>query len=763
MKKRLLSAFLICLLVLTMVPTAFAEYTREQGVIVAESLQTLETADAGISRLALNTDGIALKNKNAVRWIDRMELDDFALDFYDVLDEASDFDGYKDYLIEDKYFSVREQDSARDEWISGNHVWIKLSGYTDGAVPAIVAAVVPWEDESSSEAAVDACLRQINAAYMSYDHDLADRFWRDTIFLPATLYYKGQIYIFFVLRRPHTDQKTDFDLRSENYRTEKKIRAAKEKMDGNIAAICSGVADRMTTFEKINYFNTWLTEHNCYNSLVAAGRQDEVPRVAWECVSALEGSIGSTGPVCEGYARAFKVLCDVYDIPCVLVEGYVKNTRTDPEAEFHMWNYVKMEDGKWYAVDVTWNDPGVIGAPSKVLSGYETDRWLLLGEQSLLESNFTLIEAHPAQNPIRSAGVMLVNGPTLSKTAYADLTYSGMPDTLKSGSKVTLTADRLPTRKREYMTYTYAVTSGTLPKGLSLNKNTGAITGTLGQAVSKSAVTVTVYEDGKKAAACDIVFHEAHHFSTVWSADAYDHWHECTECGARKDVADHSWNKGKVTQAATVAKDGTKTYTCTVCGQIKNERIPKTGSSNKSWTNPFGDVSKRDWFYESVKYTAQNGLMNGVSKTRFAPDDTTTRAMIVTILYRLEGSPAASGSRFTDVPNGTWYTKAVSWASVRGIVEGYGGGKFGPDDLITREQMAAFLYRYAKYRGDNVSRLADLNGYKDAGQIGSWAKTPMRWANKAGLITGRTATTLAPDGSATRAEVATILMRFCKL
>ena len=144
-----------------------------------------------------------------------------------------------------------------------------------------------------------------------------------------------------------------------------------------------------------------------------------------------------------------------------------------------------------------------------------------------------------------------------------------------------------------------------------------------------------------------------------------------------------------------------------------------------------------------------------------APNATTTRAMIVTILYRLEGQPAVGGMNpFNDVENGKWFTDAIVWANQKGIVDGYGNRKFGPTDYITREQFAAIMYRYAQFKGYDTSKSADLSAYTDAASVSSWAIAPIKWANAENLITGRSATTLVPKGNATRAEAAAILKRF---
>ena len=183
-------------------------------------------------------------------------------------------------------------------------------------------------------------------------------------------------------------------------------------------------------------------------------------------------------------------------------------------------------------------------------------------------------------------------------------------------------------------------------------------------------------------------------------------------------------------------------------------------SSTESADLPFRDVSASAWYYDAVRYVYERGMMAGTGDNQFSPDATTTRAMIVTILYSLENRPAAGSADFTDVPSGQWYSSPIAWAAANGIVGGYGDGRFGPNDTITREQMAMILYRYAQIKGYDVSNTGDLSRYTDAGQANDWALTALGWANAQGLITGNTASTLNPTGSATRAEVATILMRF---
>lgn len=182
----------------------------------------------------------------------------------------------------------------------------------------------------------------------------------------------------------------------------------------------------------------------------------------------------------------------------------------------------------------------------------------------------------------------------------------------------------------------------------------------------------------------------------------------------------------------------------------------------KEDTLPFTDVSADDWYFEAVKYAYENNLMNGMSGTTFAPDESTTRAMLVTMLYRLNQPVVQGENPFEDVPGDTWYTDAVIWANAHGIVNGI-AGKFQPDVPITREQLATMLYRYAEDSGLNPSGTADLTKFSDGATVSAWAETAMAWAVQEGLIQGRGNGCIAPSASATRAEVATILMRFMEM
>ena len=161
-----------------------------------------------------------------------------------------------------------------------------------------------------------------------------------------------------------------------------------------------------------------------------------------------------------------------------------------------------------------------------------------------------------------------------------------------------------------------------------------------------------------------------------------------------------------------------------------------------------------------VRYAYDKDLMTGTSDTEFSPNLTTTRGMIVSILNRLEDGPTAEAAGFTDVADGDWYADAVNWAASEGIVVGFEDDTFRPNDLITREQLAAIFCNYAEWKGMDISSRADLSNYNDAASVSSWAAETVQWAVAEGLISGMPGDLLAPQGSATRAQVAAILERF---
>lgn len=189
----------------------------------------------------------------------------------------------------------------------------------------------------------------------------------------------------------------------------------------------------------------------------------------------------------------------------------------------------------------------------------------------------------------------------------------------------------------------------------------------------------------------------------------------------------------------------------------------ETEETTKPETITFSDVKESDWFYKGVSYVVENGMMNGVGDDQFAPNAPLTREMLAVVLYNMEKQPESTGvNPFADVKADMWYTDAIVWANANGIVAGYDDSTFGLGDSITREQLATILYRYAQLKGYDVTEKADLTGYADSTAISGYAVEAMQWANANGIVNGMTETTLAPQGTATRAQVATMLMNFCE-
>lgn len=209
-------------------------------------------------------------------------------------------------------------------------------------------------------------------------------------------------------------QSGDFDIRLEQYQNQEVLLDAIAKRDAHVKSILEGVPAGASVAEQLRYLNRVLTEKSAYNSAVSAG--GTAPATAWKCISALAGSVGNQGPVCEGYARAFKVLCDELDIPCVLAEGEAKSSPS-ATAELHMWNQVCV-DGSWYAVDVTWNDPTVSGQSQSAVSGRENEDYLLVGSNTVNSAGQRFSASHLLRNAVSQNGNHYTNGPQLSASAY---------------------------------------------------------------------------------------------------------------------------------------------------------------------------------------------------------------------------------------------------------------------------------------------------------------------------------------------------------
>ena len=204
--------------------------------------------------------------------------------------------------------------------------------------------------------------------------------------------------------------------------------------------------------------------------------------------------------------------------------------------------------------------------------------------------------------------------------------------------------------------------------------------------------------------------------------------------------------------AVSSAEDNTYTFS-----------IPSASKDKiKGWVNPFIDVNKTDWYYDSVRYCHENGLMSGTTSNTFSPAETTSRAMIVSILWRLEGSPFGGLNTFADVKSDKYYADAVGWASSNGIVSGFNAYEFRPEDKITREQLVSILYRYSAFKGIDISFSDSSYNYSDVASVSDYAKDAVLWAKNNSVINEFDDTLISPSGEATRAEAASILKNLCE-
>lgn len=261
-------------------------------------------------------------------------------------------------------------------------------------------------------------------------------------------------------------------------------------------------------------------------------------------------------------------------------------------------------------------------------------------------------------------------------------------------------------------------------------------------------------------------------------------YHLCARCNTREGedipkLHTHTWDAGVVTQKPTATEPGIKTFTCTICGETKTESIPATGVPDVCPGGPtcpgyaFRDMPvPTDWAHEGLDYCIYHGYIAGTSASTVSPNGVCTRAQLVSILYRVQGEPTTVKgyelsklrAPFDDVPRGQWYTDAIWWAKLMGVVSGTSATTFDPEGEITREQLAVILYNYTKqFAPGSLTATGSLAGFPDAASVSSWARTEMAWAVGNGLISGTGSGSVAyltPQGSATRAQVAAILMRF---
>lgn len=422
---------------------------------VEDEVQVQTPPPVGISGQGESGYQEIVKDGEYTRWIDRVDLPDYANNLYTMLCIGGDYDEQYDLLIDDKYYrfptgggskgtseveSVLELVSDLDlPYSSGGGVFQEshfTGGYDtvdaslgDKAVQyaalkegdlvrtstynAIYVSKVA-KSSPSYDADLKAACAYAQSAFQAFDRDHPEIFWLSgrsklrmvTVTLRDGTQTYQETYIFFVLA-----DKDGFTVRDSKYPNQAAIEADILRRDQAVGAILSTVT-ATAPHEQAAQLNRWLTEHNEYNT-----SQDlqNLPNWPHECLSALVGSAGTEGPVCDGYSRAFQVLCGKLGITCVLVDGYAK-VKADSAGEFHMWNSVQMPDGKWYGVDVTWNDPTVKGV-SGPKSGYEREDFLMVGADTVV-LGLKFSESHPPKNRAADGAVAFLNGPTLNTAAY---------------------------------------------------------------------------------------------------------------------------------------------------------------------------------------------------------------------------------------------------------------------------------------------------------------------------------------------------------
>ena len=364
---------------------------------------------------------------NHEKWIDRVDMEAYTTSLYNWLEENSDNDGSDDALIDvtqgDEYLytdsgtnAVLAEGYVHYLTMIGGEIRLDLPYDVDDETfsDAFYDAVYSVMDENLERVSIDVC-----TVFDAFDRDHPEVFWLEgrsvrTSFSYYYPEYNGTSWVFdyeqdFLLDLSIADYEygENIDIRATDYQSAAAIRSGITKRDNAVNAILAQIPANTNAEGKVAFFNDWLTKHNGYNTsadLYAIGYDCR------ECLSALTGTVGTNGPVCEGYARAFKVLCDAVNIPCVLVNGDANNgSGTEP----HMWNYVNIL-GSWYGVDVTWNDPG---SGSSAVSGYECEDYLLAGANTVV-GGMAFSQSHPVANVVTDGGVAFTNGPKLSEKDY---------------------------------------------------------------------------------------------------------------------------------------------------------------------------------------------------------------------------------------------------------------------------------------------------------------------------------------------------------
>lgn len=621
-----------------------------------------------------------MKPTNEIRYIDRVELPDYALALYETLEEAADGDGYNDYLIDDKYFDLSGEDISSNEpgdFIRGN-MTVSSTGTKVRFTAVIVTSTETAAADEDTHTYVYNCIRTVYAAFR---RDHPEVFW-----LSGVRYIRyisnGRNYYCYVLSQ-NSETSGAWDIRLSKFRPggDLELREVMAKRDADVEKILDTIPAGADRFTQIYYLNKWLTENNEYNTIVSNGLSGGLPSNSidrpWDstlCVSALAGQEGTAGPECGGYAQAFQVLCNKLGIPCV----HVRYDHNDTVGRAHSWNYVQMEDGKWYAVDVTANDGG-----SGKLSGRERTDYLLVGGKTVVDG-VKFLERRPPENPFSSI-MDFPNGPVLNDDAYPrklHLSYMGMPERLDLGDSVSMTPVLLCGSDTDY---TYSSTD--LPAGLTLNSDTGRITGTVTDESDVFTVTVTATNsaDSADAAQCTLQFPVGVMYANTLVTFS--------------DVKSNDWFKPYVEKAAAaglVNGIGNGKYDPLANLELSQAMVLAYQIDSKATGRTLPQASGA-WYMPYYQYCLDNGI---ITASQVSQSDLTRKASrfeMVAILDKAVPAgnlkPVKTVDSVPDLAENAPYGETVYKWYRAGILSGDSAGRFNGNSNISRAEVAAILCR----------------------------------------------------------------------
>lgn len=435
--------------------TAFADaktpLVEEEPTLLVEE-QASQPNNYGIQLLSLNPQNEyspKLKSTTACNFIDRVELQPFAKKLYEILKEASDGDGDKDYLIEDKYFNPSLKLNYIHDYSDLKEDTVVTTGNNATAI-ALGGVNIPGIGEKSGSnytaKALDlksAVESQLYAAFTAFDRDCSEVFWLSSEHLVGMFVNGDMCYPILYLYHPTAGSNGEFSIRSEEFSSEDAIESRLKSFRAEVDKVVAAEAEQnpnSTDYEKVRYFNDWITNHNEYNYNVGKGNLQyvNVDRKISAAISAIPGSIGNDGPICEGYARALKIFCDKVGIPCCLSTGQAS---LGANAELHMWCMVEL-DGEWYGVDPTWNDPtssfGQVPSASGAISGNERETYICVGSDTQTSSKTFAQERPNHTNQLFTGELAFTNEPPMAKQAYTPSSAQTNINTGDSGLSITL-------------------------------------------------------------------------------------------------------------------------------------------------------------------------------------------------------------------------------------------------------------------------------------------------------------------------------------